>query len=578
MSDASCEGGSFYGRKAPESPAPEASRLPVVPIVFLPGIMGSNLRVRDSSVAQVKQQFAQEGKVFTGKAWNPPSVLYSKLLFCKTLLQEALGANSQAVVMAKAWESYGPKLRQVLLNPDTVEVDDQGFLPKVFPGMWKMEGQPPAAVARRRGWGSVQWDLYGPLLQFLEVHLNPTTRDDQTAVRIRENNLRLALFFRGAFECVHDVVPNQEEIHKAVCCRYPVHAMGYNWTQSNLQSAKDVLTQIEACIRSYQEQGCQCDQVILVTHSMGGLVGRIASGLNPGLILGVVHGVMPAIGAPDAYQTMVCGVPHKDTPLFEELANVFPSLAGRNAAETIPVMANAPGALELLPSFLYPPGWLRVDRDLGGGHSEEVFRLPKEQDPYTQIYKEKDAWWRLVDPELLDPAGMNGISQGEIDCQNAWEKYIKIINDTESIHKEHLGEKNYHNNTIIFYSKDKITYDVSQWWIDVKSVNFKEEEIINGILFKDNNMGFREIKVYKHYLINHQHMHESKHNWLLQANLKLATGKGDGTVPLQSGMAPQNRCRYAVCLHGFQHAEAFKVPLSKFFTLISICKMFNKQI
>ena len=183
-----------------------------------------------------------------------------------------------------------------------------------------------------------------------------------------------------------------------------------------------------------------------------------------------------------------------------------------------------------------------------------------------------------MDPELLDPAGMNGISQGEIDFQNAWEKYIEIINDTESIHKEHLEEKNYHYNTIIFYSKDKITYDFSQWWIDVKSSILKKNNIINGILFKDNNMGFREIKIYKHYLINHQHMHESKYNWLLQANLKLATGKGDGTVPLQSGMAPQNTCRYAVCLHGFEHAEAFKVLLSKFFTLISICKMFNKQI
>ena len=95
MSDASCEGGSFYGRKAPESPAPEASRLPVVPIVFLPGIMGSNLRVRDSSVAQVKQQFAQEGKAFTGKAWNPPSVRYSKMLTAKTLLLETLAPTAR---------------------------------------------------------------------------------------------------------------------------------------------------------------------------------------------------------------------------------------------------------------------------------------------------------------------------------------------------------------------------------------------------------------------------------------------------------------------------------------------------
>ena len=86
---------------------------------------------------------------------------------------------------------------------------------------------------------------------------------------------------------------------------------------------------------------------------------------------------------------MVCGVPHKDTPLFEELANVFPSLAGRNAAETIPVMANAPGALELLPSFLYPPGWLRVDRDQEEGIRRRSFGCQRSRTHIPRYIKKR---------------------------------------------------------------------------------------------------------------------------------------------------------------------------------------------
>jgi pimeloyl-ACP methyl ester carboxylesterase len=570
MSDAFSGGGSFFGRKASEAQAPEVSKLPVVPIVFLPGIMGSNLRVRDSSLAKVKEKFDQEGKVFTGKAWNPPSVRHSKWLTLKTVLAETLGANSQAVVMAKTWESYGPKLRQVLLNPDTVEVDEQGFLPSDFPGMREMEGQPPAEVARKRGWGSVHWDSYGTLLQFLETNLNPTARDDETAIRIRENNVRLGMCFRDAFDCDQDVVPSKEEILKAVRYRYPVHAMGYNWTQSNLQSAKDVLAKIEACIHSYQGKGCQCRQVILVTHSMGGLVGRIASVLNPGLILGVVHGVMPAIGSPDAYQTMVSGVARDDTPYLKELNNVFQSIAGRNAAETTPVMANSPGALELLPSFLYPPGWLRVERELGGGRVEEVFKLPSEAGPYSEIYKEREGWWRLVDPNLLDPAGMDSSSNDAINHFTAWMKYTRRIDGIEIVHKKYLIGKSYHQNTIFFYGKDKKTYDSSRWMLGIQFASLDINSLKNNKILIDNLNGLRVLEFHLNKLINNNVNYQQIS---INAYLQSAVGKGDGTVPVQSGIAPLIFCKYSACLHGINHVDAFKQPLSKFFSLVSIYKL-----
>jgi triacylglycerol esterase/lipase EstA (alpha/beta hydrolase family) len=58
--------------------------------------------------------------------------------------------------------------------------------------------------------------------------------------------------------------------------------------------------------------GRKCEKVILVTHSMGGLVARYYSELLDGdfgqkNILGIVHGVMPDRGAPMAYKRMKAG-------------------------------------------------------------------------------------------------------------------------------------------------------------------------------------------------------------------------------------------------------------------------------
>ncbi|MGL1409641.1 hypothetical protein ACSTIX_24320, partial [Vibrio parahaemolyticus] len=91
---------------------------------------------------------------------------------------------------------------------------------------------------------------------------------------------------------------------------------------------------------------------------MGGLVARACAQLPEMAerILGVVHGVMPALGAPATYKRIRAG--------FEGAGQV---VLGRNAAECTAVMANAPGPLELLPTAQYKTWsnrgerhWLRV--------------------------------------------------------------------------------------------------------------------------------------------------------------------------------------------------------------------------
>lgn len=64
-------------------------------------------------------------------------------------------------------------------------------------------------------------------------------------------------------------------------------------------------------IDEFNESGYECKQVIVVTHSMGGLVGRALIhpmyGNLQDKVAGIVHGVMPAIGAPAAYKRMRAG-------------------------------------------------------------------------------------------------------------------------------------------------------------------------------------------------------------------------------------------------------------------------------
>jgi pimeloyl-ACP methyl ester carboxylesterase len=486
-------------------------------------------------VVEVKRRFQEEGRgdEYTDKAWSPPSVTYSKLktggsLFqeavaggvemakhwhppgvfgsglqaATSLLQKRFGANCEAVRVGKTWEGYGPKLRQVLLNPETVEVDDDGFLPRFVVGLDEIEGRPAMEVARERGWGTVHWDSYWKLLKFLEHNLNGEPPFDAGNIQLRRWRVESRVQPGFNYGFIEGVIPTEAEVEKTLGSRFPVHAMGYNWTQSNLKSAKQILDQIESCIGGYQSQGYTCTQVILVTHSMGGLVARVASQLDKGKnrILGVVHGVMPATGAPDAYRTMVAGAEPGNPLIYKDLLTVFAALAGKTAAESTPVMANAPGALELLPSHLYPTGWLKVERDTADGSTELLFALPEREknDPYTIIYKENDAWWRLVDPELLDPAGMAAKECDDTDREAPWGSYIERINSLAYFHSNYLNANQYHLLSFAFFGKKEKTLAGVHWRISMDSFDLSVGGIRQAKMFHRNIDGVCEIKAIMH--------------------------------------------------------------------------------
>jgi len=374
------------------------------------------------------------------------------------------------------------------------------------------------------------------------------------------------------------VIPTEAEVEKAVGNRFPVHAMGYNWTQSNLKSAKDVLAEIKTCIQGYQVRGYSCEKVILVTHSMGGLVARVASQLDSeGRILGVVHGVMPATGAPDAYRNMVAGVEHEILLVYEDLRSAFASLAGKTAADTTAVMANAQGALELLPSHLYPPGWLKVERDMGDGKTDLLFALPEkdQNDPYTYIYKEKDAWWRMVDPKLLDPAEIaSGGKHNNVD--NSWKSYCARISKVCHFHGKFLNSDKYHKRSYPFFGKRQKTFAEVRWWLPQTSSDLSNEDIHRAQLFTTDGEGFCQIRVTQSDAMTGRCVNGVQHFETIRqttASLQKPDGDGDGTVPVESGMAPVVTIPNTQALQGFDHAGAYKHIRTQVFTMMAICKL-----
>lgn len=375
----------------------------VLPIVFLPGIMGSNLRMSAERQALLKKS--------NNIAWRPED-------------------KSESLDLANA----SPARRQSQLDPDTTEVDiydpitnptgdkdetsyerhgnvetgdyylgvgiDTPLL--VNDGKRVANGKTSEQKARERGWGEVFYSSYRELLEMCEKHLNqPYVSPGQPSTWWKTEMFGVSPHSWQALPEFKLAPLDESMLKQAVTgCWFPVHAMGYNWLKSNRESGEAIATRIEALIKRYLAQGYQCEKVIIVTHSMGGLVARAL--IHPDMgnlkakILGMVHGVMPATGAGAGYKRMRCG--------FEGgLMNIPSKVCGNLGREVTAILGNAQGGLELLPSRAYGNAWLQVQ------HQDSVLlSLPKKGDPYEEIYKVKNKWYGLVyDEKWLNPAGLD---------------------------------------------------------------------------------------------------------------------------------------------------------------------------
>lgn len=382
----------------------------VLPIIFIPGIMGSRLGTTQNDIV-----------------WDPNS---SWFMFTTYGRRKADAAKKRALLIG---DHFDEDYLQVLIKSEDIKDKKDG-------------------TRGERGWGGVAWKSYGEFLNTLQK---------------RKWDSTVSLFFE-----------------------FPVHCFGYNWTASNELAVRKLAEYIVDVKKSYKDKGRRCEKVILVTHSMGGLVARAACTLSGAMdnVLGVIHGVQPANGSPAAYWRMKGGFerPHAIPELalscwwknpvkaFKHLkgkivesellglpftnlkigkGNITAWVLGTDGEEVTALMGNMPGGLQLLPNKQYKNNdghhrWLEL-YDINGGRT----MLP-EADPYEEIYRKKDVYYRLVKPEWLDPGKnenkenniKNGDGQGTKDTMKSvlnedvtsWDFYLGYLAEAEKFH-DHLN-------------------------------------------------------------------------------------------------------------------------------------------
>jgi pimeloyl-ACP methyl ester carboxylesterase len=522
----------------------------VIPVIFIPGTMGTNLRVR-REVPLPPGYPLRPGD----PAWRPP------------------GNKASAWFYAKDWEKRGARDRQMILNPDLLEVDNTGDLDIASCNLER-------SVMRERGWGEIFNDSYGTLLWELQSHLEMTFRFDALGKRhIRTHWKEVMDAMQGdPFPRwgVRNVDPlTESELERYAQYQYPIYAVGYNWLQSSGVSAKRLEIRILEIIKWWESRKHECKKVILLTHSMGGLVARACAKSIPDKIAGVIHGVMPALGAPLAYRRLACGTEScnpTNGPVDNYTAGTFADIGGRTTDETTPVLSVAPGALELLPNQLYPRPWLhlRVMRSSGPrGLSEtsvDCLHLPNDEKPNPyDLYRDMQSWYRLINPGLADPAGLYRSADGGVK-----RRIDRAINTAEKFHFA-LSDY-YHPTTYAFYGNDRshAAYGQIRWVA-------RQPAGTTGVALTTGNIRGAKYLVHEP---DGARTVEIEQKYILTFHIEPQESRGDDTVPHQSGAGPSAKIKQIFPTNGYRHQESYKdrnmILLTRYF-IVKIVQELHKN-
>lgn len=384
----------------PDATVAVVSMIPdrIIPIIFVPGVMGSNLK----GVGRAN-----------GQRWRLDS------------------AGSMAIWLAK-----DAVHRKKFLTPTTMVIDDNGVRPQ---GTQQHDDE-----LKRRGWGEVGAMSYGTFLVWLENALN-----DHTHPQGGERDLLVAVAL-GAMR--GDAALSKDEVALSYKYRFPVHACGYNWLDDNASAARQLKLRIEQVIARYKNEKKMCEKVIIVSHSMGGLVARYCSevlGMSE-QIMGIVHGVMPAIGAAAVYRRFKAGTEGGRIPAM---------VLGNNGAEMTAVLSSAPGPMQLLPTAEYGNNWLKIKE----GKNE--VGLPQHGDPYREIYTVRDKWWSMCDDELVNPLNQERETrtrQSYVDKD--WNEFVDMVKGKVKPFHQSISGK-YHSHTYAFFGshEDNLAYGTITW-------------------------------------------------------------------------------------------------------------------
>jgi hypothetical protein len=509
----------------------------VVPIVFVPGIMGSNLCDADGKPVWLLDSF-----------------------------------GSVPVGLAMKWLRKDAGARQSLLHPARTKVYRLGAVP-TDPSVTGLSRVDYLA----RGWGEVSQASYHNFLVWIDKKMNaerdPASWDDFTNDAVNSDASPAGKLLRklspGLVMSMHNLPPVAEagaradpitsnELLKRSRSTYPIYAFGYNWLDSNSLAAESLKERINSVIAENRRPGTTCSQVIVVTHSMGGLVARACSQLSgmSGKIIGIVHGVMPATGAAVAYRR--CKVGMRDEDFKAGL------VIGSNGKAVTAVFAQAPGALQLLPSEDYGPGWLNLKDQTG----RAIASLPV-ADPYEEIYLEREKWWGLIREDWLKPKGGKPIK---------WSIFALNIKIAREFHRGISGK--YHTNTYVFYGGGPLKQSFAKiGWV-----------INKGALSKSNDVtSIIDIPSLGHTDVGTDGAHDlyvgrtkttgglnSAELWDIRCAKQ--DSSGDGTVPAHSGRDPRHSGGRNIIqqfeLPGIEHEPAYRdYPIAQQVAYYAITKL-----
>lgn len=521
-----------------------------IPIIFLPGIMGSPLIATGTNKKLVKKG---------GWAWFPDQ---------PATWVGGLRDSYRALSPAQRKQLLDPKMTRALTAADR---DHHEVVAEHIGSVL------PMSVAFQRGWGTVAVASYGKILQFLESQLKFIVTSQDEPYPGMQGVLSPDLEKWGKLQGAY-VPLDKPALRAAAKFRYPVFAMGYNWLESNGEAAKHLLVRTREILEyCWEVQQLECRHgVILVTHSMGGLVARRFAKEHPELVQGVVHGVQPAMGAATAYRRLRAG--------WEDTLGAW--ALGERGFQIVPVFANAAGPLELLPNHRYGTGWLRAKSSTG----ETLFSLPSERDgkvdPYEQIYAQSSTWWRLIDPAWINPPETDLEAQSrQVRISEDWAGYLKVLKVAKNFHLT-LND-HYHENTYAFHGADegRKAFRRVTWKFVPDRISAGDKpptlaptlNVIDALKLrlKWDSYGGRVTMVND---VSRQHLVSQygvgrvydTFGALYTADMQDADQEGDSTVPEHSAADVAKHARFSVSMTGFGHQKAFDDPHAQYVTLHAI--------
>ena len=483
----------------------------LIPIVFVPGVMGSNLR----GIGKAK-----------GINWR-------------------LDSSTSML----GWLNRDEDERKEYLTPETMRVDGGGALP---------EGTSlPAAELKRRGWGEVGAMSYTEFLAWLENALSDFA---ESKYGVRHNLIGKAM---GAAK--GEIALSKEDVGLSYKYRFPVHACGYNWLEDNAVCAERLKKRINSIIKYYKDQRYKCENVILVTHSMGGLVARYCTEnlAMSSTVMGVVHGVMPAIGAAAVYRRLQAGT---------EGGGPTSWVLGEDGGEMTAVLAGAPGPMQLLPTPQYGNGWLKIYETVAGKRHE--FILPKKSNPYNEVYLVRGKWWSMVNDRLINPALDDDDDDYKQQLDREWTKYAQMMTMVVQPFHEAIQDK-YHCNTHAFFGShaDYKSFGNVTWRakddFEVLSRGKRRADIVNGERTELSEIEDTRTVDSKLYGTGLKSSIEQVYTLGEPEEL------GDGTVPHRSGIAPMKHASVKAMLQvKAGHEPAYRESLpARFFALRAIVQI-----